>query len=76
MVTQNEVAASQQETRYKMIEEFSDFKTEDALSLPHTYRLQLSISSQRGSLLQEWVLTLTQFAFNDVLDDKQFNVAK
>jgi hypothetical protein len=76
MVTQNEVAASQQETRYKMIEEFSDFKTEDALSLPHTYRLQLSISSQRGSLLQEWALTLTQFAFNDVLDDKQFNVAK
>jgi hypothetical protein len=76
MVTQNEVAASQQETRYKMIEEFSDFKTEAALSLPHTYRLQLSISSQRGSLLQEWAVTLTQVAFNDVLDDTQFNVAK
>jgi hypothetical protein len=76
MVTQNEVAASQQETRYKMIEEFSDFKKEGGLSLPHSYKLQLSISNQRGSLLQDWAFTLTQFAFNEVLDDKQFNLAK
>jgi hypothetical protein len=76
MVTQNEVTASQQETRYKMIEEFSDFKKEGGLSLPHSYKLQLSISNQRGSLLQDWAFTLTQFGFNEVLDDKQFNVAK
>ena len=76
MVTRNEVAASQQETRYKLIEEFSDFKKEGGLSLPHAYKLQLSISSERGSLLQDWVFTLTQFPFNDTLDDKQFNVAK
>lgn len=76
MVTQNEVAASQQETRYKLTEEFSDFKKEGGLSLPHTYRLQLSISNQRGSLLQDWAFTLTQFAFNEALDDKQFNVAR
>jgi len=76
MVTQNEVASSQQETRYKMIEEFSDFKKEGGLSLPHSYKIQLSISNQRGSLLQDWAFTLTQFGFNEVLDDKQFNVAK
>lgn len=76
MVTQNEVAARQQETRYKLIEEFSGFKQEQGLSLPHAYRIQLSISSQRGSLLQDWAFTLTKFAFNDTLDDKQFDVAK
>jgi hypothetical protein len=76
MVTQNEAAASQQETRYKMTEEFADFKKEGGLSLPHSYRIQLSISNQRGSLLQDWAFTLTQFGFNEVLDDKQFNVAK
>lgn len=76
MVTQNEVAANQQETRYKMTEEFADFKKEGALSLPHTYRIQLSISNQRGSLLQDWTFTLTQFGFNEALDDKQFNVER
>jgi len=76
MVTQNEAAASQQETRYKMTEEFSDFKKEGGLTLPHSYKIQLSISNQRGSLLQDWAFTLTQFAFNEALDDKQFNVAK
>lgn len=76
MVTQNEATAREQETRYKMTEEFSDFKKEGGLSLPHTYRIQLSISNQRGSLLQDWAFTLTQFAFNEALDDKQFNVAK
>ena len=76
MVSQNEVAARQQETRYKLIEEFADFRKEQELTLPHTYKVQLSISSQRGSLLQDWVFTLAKFGFNDVLDDKQFNVAQ
>lgn len=76
MVSRNEMSASQQETRYKMIEDFSDFKKEGGLTLPHTYKLQLSINSQRGSWLQDWVFTLTKFAFNNVLDDKQFNAAR
>jgi len=76
MVSQNEVSARQQETRYKLIEEFSDFKKEGGLSLPHAYKLQLSIGSQRGSLLQDWAFTLTQFAFNETLDDQQFILTK
>lgn len=76
MVSQNEIAASQQETRYKMIEEFADFKKEGALTLPHTYKLQLSVSSQRGSWLQDWVFTLTKFGFDSVLDDRQFNAER
>lgn len=76
LVSRNEISASQQETRYKMIEEFSDFKNEGGLTLPHTYKLQLSINSQRGSWLQDWVFTLTKFAFNNVLDDRQFNAAR
>lgn len=76
MVSQNEMAASQQETRYKMIEEFSDFKKERGLTLPHAYKLQLSVSSQRGSWLQDWVFALTTFGFDSVLDDRQFNAER
>lgn len=76
MVTQNEASARQQETRYKLVEEFSDFKKEGALVLPHSYKLQLSINSQSGLLLQDWLLNLTHFTFNEQLDDKQFDATK
>lgn len=76
MVTRDEMSSREQETRYKLIEEFSDFRNENGLTLPHAYKIQLSISNQRGSILQDWAFTLTQFAFNEALDDKQFNVAK
>lgn len=76
MASQTEVTGRRQETRNKIIEEFSDFKKEGGLMLPHTYKLQLDIDRQNRSLLQEWVLNLTQFVFNEPLDDKQFNVAK
>jgi len=76
MASQTEVTGRRQETRNKMVEEFSDFKKEGGLMLPHAYKLQLDIDRQNRSLLQEWVLILTQFVFNESLDDRQFNVAK
>jgi hypothetical protein len=76
MVTRNELSARQTETRYKMIEEFADFKKEGGLSFPHTYKLQLNISSTSGSVWQDWTLNLTQFRFNDVLDGRQFDAQR
>lgn len=66
--------ARQQETRYKMVENFSDFKKEGELNLPHTYILQLEITRTNGSSHDKWEVKLEQFAFNQVIDEKTFDV--
>ncbi|MDX6446082.1 MAG: hypothetical protein QOH71_3156 [Blastocatellia bacterium] len=66
--------ARQQETRYKMIENFSDYKKEGELNLPHSYTLQLEISRTNGSSQDKWEVKLEQFAFNQEIDAKTFNV--
>ncbi|HSE26349.1 MAG TPA: hypothetical protein VLB68_32075 [Pyrinomonadaceae bacterium] len=73
-VTRPDKAARQKENRLKFIEEFSNFKVEHGLSLPHTYKMQLTIDSEGDPLLQDWVITLSQFVFNKNLDAKQFDV--
>jgi outer membrane lipoprotein-sorting protein len=74
MVTQPGVTQQQGDSITKLIEEFSDFKTETGLTLPHTYKLQLSIETLNRRVLQDWVFTLSQFVFNKSLDPKQFDV--
>jgi hypothetical protein len=66
--------ASQRAPRYKMTEDFSDFKQEGKLTLPHSYKLQLEIESTTGSSAHKWEMTLNQFAFNEQIDDQGFNV--
>lgn len=65
---------SQTMNRYKLIEEFSDFKKEGELTLPHTYKLRLTVDAQ-SPLLLEWVVNFSQFGFNQPIDATAFNVA-
>ena len=58
----------------KLTEDFSDFKEEAGLMLPHTYKLQLSIESLKRRTLQDWVFTLTQFNFTRQIEDAEFDV--
>lgn len=74
-VTSPEQAAWQKETQHKLVEEFSNFKKEGALNLPHTYKIQLSLNMPNGAVLQDWVLTFSQFVFNKQIDAKQFDLA-
>jgi hypothetical protein len=69
-----ELSARQTETRYKMVEEFSDFKKEHGLTLPHSYKITLEIRAQRGSFDAEWHITLTDFALNQPIDPNAFDV--
>ncbi len=62
------------DTRYKVVEEFSDFKEENGLTLPHTYKFELQISSGNAPLLLDWVLSLQTFSFNQTMSDKSFDV--
>ncbi|HVF51441.1 MAG TPA: hypothetical protein VNA19_15245 [Pyrinomonadaceae bacterium] len=66
-------SARQRETNIKMIEDFSDFRTEANLLLPHTYKIQYSAYGQNNGVTQEWVFKLSTFSFEPV-DDKAFNL--
>lgn len=67
-------SARQSETRYKMVEDFSEFKSEGDLTLPHVYKLQLSVTGNSGTLTHNWTLNLNEFNFNRPIDSKSFNI--
>lgn len=62
------------ETRIKVIEVYGDFRAEKGLMLPHTYKFTYSEIGQRGTREVEWAYTLNEFAFNQPMDDKTFDV--
>lgn len=61
------------ETRYKMVEDFSDFKDEKGLMMPHVYKILYSVTGQRGTTEVEWALTMTAFTSNPKLDANTFD---
>ena len=69
------IAGVTRETRYKMIEEFSDFKKEGELNLPHTYKINLITDNQSGTFSADWVIKLTQFEFNQPIDPNSFSIS-
>lgn len=66
-------SARQSESRIKVVENFADFKTENGLTLPHTYTINYSITGQSGTNEIEWNFALNEFAFNQKLDEKTFD---
>jgi len=61
------------ESQLKIVENFSDFRTENNLTLPHGYSLLYSVTGQTGTTEIEWAFDLNQFAFNQNLDAKTFD---
>ncbi|MEO8072958.1 MAG: hypothetical protein ABI686_06895, partial [Acidobacteriota bacterium] len=61
------------ESRFKLTEDFSDFKTENGLTLPHNYRLNYSITGQNGTTEIQWSFIFNEFAFNQKLADGTFD---
>ncbi len=74
MADQPSVTQQQGDSVTKLIEEFSDFKTEGGLMLPHSYKIQLSVETLNQRVLQDWVFSLATFNFNQKIDDSQFDV--
>ncbi|MGQ0760665.1 MAG: hypothetical protein ACT4OT_01410 [Acidobacteriota bacterium] len=60
--------------RLNVYETFSDFKTESGLNLPHVYKFELSVQSDRRPLLINWTFNLTEFTFNAPVDPSEFVV--
>lgn len=65
-------SAKQQETRNTLIEDFSKYKDESGIMLPHSYRVYLSLDETRGTREYEWKFEFSQFVFNQKLDPKSF----
>lgn len=61
--------------RIEAREEFSDFKEEAGLQLPHTYSFHLSIQSEVRPAVVDWIFNLQEFSFDSPLDASEFKLA-
>ena len=67
-------SARRSDTRYRLTEEFSDFKKETGLTLPHIYKMNLTVFGQGvAANEQEWEIKLIRFAFNQPIPPESYN---
>ena len=70
-----ELSASRQETRYRIEERFSDFKTADGITLPSHYNLRFAEELQSGfTKTVEWDILTTRVLNNPTLDPRNFQM--
>ncbi|HLE62282.1 MAG TPA: hypothetical protein VI750_04035, partial [Pyrinomonadaceae bacterium] len=69
------VNVQEREIRFKMVEQFSHFRLVNGLTLPHIYKIKLSVDSTGGTFLADWEITLTQFTFNEKIDPNSFSIS-
>jgi hypothetical protein len=67
-----EASASQRDTRYKLVEDFSDFQPTQKLTLPHKYTIELTIEAPNRTQTLQWAINLQQFVFNELIDPAVF----
>ena len=65
-------SVSQRETRYRMVEEFSDFKAEGGLTLPRTYSIGFTVFSTGTPIELTWRFNLSRLTLDQQLDPKLF----
>lgn len=65
-------SARQSETRIRVVEDFSDFKESDGITLPRKYSLSYTVSGA-GSTEIKWHNVFTEFAFNPKLEAGSFD---
>ena len=61
-----------QESYYLLTEEFDDFRAVEGLTLPHSYKLQLSVNTSNGSVIYDWTLAVEQISHKETFDDNTF----
>jgi hypothetical protein len=62
------------ETRYRLVEEFADFRKEGDLTLPHDYKLSLEIEAPSDSRSFEWMMKFTKFTFGSTIAQDEFSL--
>jgi len=72
-VSPEQAQARQQDTRYRIEEHFSDFKTADGLTLPTHYDIHFSRELQSGATsVYEWDVKVNDIGANVSLDPRNF----
>lgn len=61
----------QRDSYYKLLEEFEDFRQVDGLTLPHTYKITLSVEGE-PTILQDWVISADEIRHNTPLPPDTF----
>jgi len=67
-------SANQRETVYTLEEQFGNFTAVDSLTLPHFYKLIMTMEGMSGSLLTEWNLQAEKVSQNQQVDPGTFAV--
>jgi hypothetical protein len=65
---------SLQESYYLLAEDFDDFRIVDGLTLPHKYKMQLSVNTSTGSIIYDWTLAVSEVSHKEVFDDQTFKI--
>lgn len=67
-----EASVSQRDTRYKLVEDFSDFQDTEKLMLPHKYTIDLTVELPNRTQTLEWAINFVDFSFNQSIDPRAF----
>jgi hypothetical protein len=62
------------ELHYELAEQFSDYKQEGKLTLPHTYKIKLRMEGTATTYLADWEMVFNKFTFNQPLEAGWFDV--
>jgi hypothetical protein len=63
----------QRDSLYKILEEFSDFREVDGLTLPHTYKITFSVDGE-PTILHDWLVSISELRHNIPLEPDTFVV--
>lgn len=69
-----DASSQQREQRQTLIEDFSDFRKEGDLNLPHSYRAYVMFTGAAGTREYEYKAQFTEFFFNQKLDPDSFRI--
>ena len=69
-----DASAQQREQRQTMIEDFSDYRKENGLNLPHAYRAYIRMEGAAGVREYEYKAQFSDFFFNQPLDPNSFEL--
>lgn len=69
-----ETSTRESETRYKIVEDFGDFKKEGGLTLPHSYKIFIEVTNRSADFKADWAMTLSEFQFNQRIDSTMYDV--
>lgn len=69
-----DASAQQREQIQMLVEDFSDFRIENGINRPHSYRLYLMLTGAAGTREYEYKATFTDFLVNQQFDPATFRV--